>query len=34
VGIKSGGYRSGRYSVHEEEPAGFAAWYMQEIVKA
>lgn len=32
-GIKSGGYRSGRYSVHEEEPSAFAAWYMKEIVQ-
>ncbi len=34
VGIKSGGYRSGRYSVHESEPSEFAAWYMTDIVQA
>ncbi len=32
VGVKSKGYRSGRYSVHEVQPSFFAAWYMREIV--
>jgi phenylpropionate dioxygenase-like ring-hydroxylating dioxygenase large terminal subunit len=34
AGIKSIGYQSGRYSVHEAEPSAFVAWYMQEIVRA
>ena len=32
VGIKSMGYRSGRYTMHETQPSYFATWYMKEIV--
>jgi Rieske 2Fe-2S family protein len=34
VGIKSTGYRSGRYTMHETQPSYFATWYMKEIVNA
>ena len=34
VGVKSGGYRAGRYSVHEVSPSAFVAWYMKEVVQA
>jgi Rieske 2Fe-2S family protein len=32
VGVKSRGYRSGRYTMHETQPSFFVAWYMREIV--
>lgn len=32
AGVKSKGYRSGRYSVHETQPSFFAGWYIREIV--
>ena len=31
-GILSGGYRSGRYSTHEQSTADFIRWYMGEVV--
>jgi Rieske 2Fe-2S family protein len=34
VGIKSMGYRSGRYTMHENQPSYFVSWYMKEIVNA
>ena len=34
VGIKSGAYRSGRYSTREGGPSGFVSWYMNEVVKS
>ena len=33
-GVRSGSYRSGRYSTGETGPSAFAEWYMDEIVRA
>ena len=32
AGIKSMGYRPGRYTMHETQPSYFASWYIKEIV--
>lgn len=34
VGIKSGAYGPGRYSMSEWGPASFIKWYMGEVVKS
>lgn len=34
VGVKSGGYRAGRYSTREGWPVDFIGWYMNEGVKS
>tara|TARA_Y100000590_G_C15153127_1_gene800726 strand:+ start:54 stop:596 length:543 start_codon:yes stop_codon:yes gene_type:complete len=34
AGVKSSGYRSGRFSMHEGPPSNFIAWYMKEVIKA
>ena len=33
-GLKSLGYRSGTYTMHESEPSEFVAWYMREVANA
>lgn len=34
VGVKSYGYRPGRYTKHEQQPSFFASWYMKEIANS
>jgi len=34
LGVKSGAYRTGRYSKNEEGPSEFIAWYMNRVVQA
>lgn len=34
LGIKSNGYRPGRYTKHEEQPSFFASWYIREIANS